>query len=99
MCEFVSCGRNDRFNYVVMTLVGPNLAELRRNQPKGFFTQDTFLRIGAQIIDCIRAIHDCGFLHRDVKPVSIILNQALHSIRANTFTTVISMKIIYILIS
>ena len=72
MCEFVSCGRNDRFNYVAMSLVGPNLAELRRSQPKGLFTQSTYLRLGIQIIECIRAIHDCGFLHRDVKPVSMI---------------------------
>ena len=72
MCEFVSCGRNDRFNYVVMSLVGQNLAELRRVQPKGFFTQSTYLRLGVQIVECIRSIHDCGFLHRDVKPVSVV---------------------------
>lgn len=53
-----------------MSLVGQNLAELRRSQPKGLFTQSTYLRLGVQIIECIRAIHDCGFLHRDVKPVS-----------------------------
>lgn len=73
VCNFVSCGRNDRFNYVVMSLVGQNLAELRRNQAKGLFTQSTYLRLGIQIIECIRSIHDCGFLHRDVKPVSYYL--------------------------
>lgn len=70
VCHFVACGRNDRFNYVVMALVGQNLAELRRSQARGAFSIGTMLRLGIQIINGIEAIHDCGFLHRDVKPVN-----------------------------
>ncbi|XP_066923149.1 uncharacterized protein [Clytia hemisphaerica] len=68
VCQFVACGRNDRFNYVVMSLVGQNLAELRRSQSRGAFSIGTMLRLGVQILNGIEAIHDCGFLHRDVKP-------------------------------
>lgn len=68
VCQFIACGRNDRFNYVVMSLVGQNLAELRRSQSRGAFSIGTMLRLGIQIINGIEAIHDCGFLHRDVKP-------------------------------
>ena len=57
-----------------MSLVGQNLAELRRNQSKGSFSQSTYLRLGFQIIDSIESIHDSGFLHRDVKPVRISLH-------------------------
>ena len=32
VCRFIGCGRNDRFNYVVMQLQGKNLAELRRGK-------------------------------------------------------------------
>ena len=32
VCRFIGCGRNDRFNYVVMQLQAKNLAELRRAQ-------------------------------------------------------------------
>ena len=53
-----------------MSLQGKNLAELRRSQPKGCFTLSTTLRLGAQILHGIEAIHDVGFLHRDIKPVS-----------------------------
>ena len=70
VCHFVACGRNDRFNYVVMALVGQNLAELRRSQACGAFSIGTMLRLGIQIVNGIEAIHDCGFLHRDVKPVN-----------------------------
>lgn len=68
VCQFIACGRNDRFNYVVMSLVGQNLAELRRSQSRGAFSIGTMLRLGIQILNGIEAIHDCGFLHRDVKP-------------------------------
>ncbi len=70
VCRFIGCGRNDRFNYVVMTLQGKNLAELRRAQPRGCFSLSTALRLGNQILAAIEAIHAVGFLHRDVKPVS-----------------------------
>jgi hypothetical protein len=35
VCKFYGCGRDERFNYIVMSLVGKSLAELRRAQPKG----------------------------------------------------------------
>ena len=71
VCRFIGCGRNEHYNYVVMSLQGKNLAELRRSQPKGCFTLSTTLRLGAQILHGIEAIHDVGFLHRDIKPVSL----------------------------
>lgn len=73
VCKFVSCGRNENFNYLVMSLQGSNLAELRRSQAKGVFSQSTMLRLGFQILKSIKAIHDAGFLHRDVKPVRILV--------------------------
>ena len=70
VCKFISCGRNENFNYLVMSLQGTNLAELRRGQPKGIFSHGTMLRLGVQILKAVKAIHDAGFLHRDIKPVS-----------------------------
>lgn len=71
VCRFIGCGRNDRFNYVVMQLQGKNLAELRRSQPRGAFSLSTTLRLGIQILKAIESIHSVGFLHRDIKPVCI----------------------------
>uniref|UniRef100_A0A1B6EAG9 Protein kinase domain-containing protein n=2 Tax=Clastoptera arizonana TaxID=38151 RepID=A0A1B6EAG9_9HEMI len=68
ICRFIGCGRNDRFNYVVMQLQGKNLAELRRAQPRGAFSLSTTLRLGVQILRAIDSIHEVGFLHRDIKP-------------------------------
>uniref|UniRef100_A0A3Q2ZEE2 Tau tubulin kinase 2a n=1 Tax=Hippocampus comes TaxID=109280 RepID=A0A3Q2ZEE2_HIPCM len=68
VCRFVGCGRNDRFNYVVMELQGRNLADLRRSMSRGTFSISTTLRLGRQILEAIESIHSVGFLHRDIKP-------------------------------
>ena len=53
-----------------MSLQGNNLAQLRREQPRGTFSSNTMLRLAYQILQSIEAIHGAGFLHRDIKPVS-----------------------------
>ncbi|KAK5982822.1 Tau-tubulin kinase 1 [Trichostrongylus colubriformis] len=68
-CKFYGCGRNDKFNYLVMSLQGKNLADLRREAPKQCFSLSTAIRLGVQILNAIREIHSIGFLHRDIKPV------------------------------
>uniref|UniRef100_A0A8C6MCK8 Tau tubulin kinase 2b n=1 Tax=Nothobranchius furzeri TaxID=105023 RepID=A0A8C6MCK8_NOTFU len=71
VCRFVGCGRNDRFNYVVMELQGRNLADLRRTMTRGTFSVSTTLRLGKQMLEAIESIHSVGFLHRDIKPVGL----------------------------
>ncbi|XP_076311730.1 uncharacterized protein LOC143225719 [Tachypleus tridentatus] len=81
VCRFIGCGRNDRFNYVVMQLQGKNLAELRRSQPRGAFSLSTTLRLGLQILRAIESIHEVGFLHRDVKPSNFSMGRQSQSCR------------------
>lgn len=75
ICRFVGCGRNDRFNYVVMELQGRNLADLRRNMSHGTFSVSTTLRLGRQILEAIESIHSVGFLHRDIKPSNFAMGR------------------------
>ncbi|XP_071971750.1 tau-tubulin kinase 2 isoform X2 [Engystomops pustulosus] len=75
VCRFIGCGRNDRFNYVVMQLQGRNLADLRRSQSRGTFSVSTMLRLGRQILEAIESIHSVGFLHRDIKPSNFAMGR------------------------
>ncbi|XP_055678778.1 tau-tubulin kinase homolog Asator-like isoform X2 [Lutzomyia longipalpis] len=81
VCRFIGCGRNDRFNYVVMQLQGKNLAELRRAQPRGAFSLSTTLRLGLQILRAIESIHSVGFLHRDIKPSNFSMGRLPYNCR------------------
>ncbi|KAI0987994.1 hypothetical protein GJ496_000367 [Pomphorhynchus laevis] len=67
-CEFINGGTNKMYNYLIMTLQGKNLAELRRERPSQCFSIATTLRLSIQILECIESIHEIGFLHRDIKP-------------------------------
>lgn len=75
-CKFYGCGRNDKFNYLVMSLQGKNLADLRRESPKQSFSLSTAVRIGLQILNAIREIHSIGFLHRDIKPSNFAMGRS-----------------------
>ncbi|XP_014666880.1 PREDICTED: serine-rich adhesin for platelets-like [Priapulus caudatus] len=79
VCKFLGCGRNERFNYVVMSLQAKNLAELRRSQPRGTFSLNTTLCLGAQMLKGIEFIHSVGFLHRDVKPSNFAMGKLPHN--------------------
>ena len=80
-CKFLACGRNEKVNYVVMTLLGPSLSELRKKQPSQKFSLSTMLRIGIQVVEAVRAIHNCGFLHRDVKPSNFAIGASSYTSR------------------
>ncbi|VDD82270.1 unnamed protein product [Mesocestoides corti] len=73
VCRFIGCGRNEQYNYIVMTLQGRNLADLRRSTRRGYFSISTTVRLARQILTAIENIHSVGFLHRDIKPSNFAL--------------------------
>uniref|UniRef100_A0A0X3P8Z0 Tau-tubulin kinase 1 n=1 Tax=Schistocephalus solidus TaxID=70667 RepID=A0A0X3P8Z0_SCHSO len=77
VCRFIGCGRNDQYNYIVMSLQGRNLAELRRSTRRGYFSISTTVRLGRQILTAIENIHAVGFLHRDIKPSNFALGNGI----------------------
>jgi len=73
VCQFISCGRQNNINFLVMELLGGNLSDLRKKQPRGCFTMPTVCRLGCEMVKALRAVHEMGVLHRDVKPSNFVL--------------------------
>ena len=81
VCALLGCGRTDKINYIVMSLLGPNLSELRKQRPKQRFSLSTTLRVGLQVIAAVHDMHNCGFLHRDIKPSNFAIGSTAHTRR------------------
>eukprot|EP01116_Phalansterium_solitarium_P006661 TRINITY_DN19002_c0_g1_i1.p1 TRINITY_DN19002_c0_g1~~TRINITY_DN19002_c0_g1_i1.p1 ORF type:complete len:591 (+),score=173.25 TRINITY_DN19002_c0_g1_i1:252-2024(+) len=76
VCRFITCGRFNDYNYMVMELLGDNLSELRRRMPDGKFSLATTLKLGQHMLLAIEAVHELGYLHRDVKPSNFAIGLA-----------------------
>lgn len=74
-CELLSGGTSALYNYIVITLLGSSLSELRKNLSQQCFTLSTSLRISLQILDAIESVHSIGFLHRDIKPSNFAIGR------------------------
>ncbi|CAK5027184.1 unnamed protein product [Meloidogyne enterolobii] len=61
---------NNQCNYLVMSLVGPSLEDLRRKRPNNRFSMGTALIAAKKTLAAIVQMHLVGFLHRDIKPAN-----------------------------
>jgi serine/threonine protein kinase len=73
VCRFITCGRYNEYNYLVMELLGDNLSELRRKTATGKFSMASTLMLGIVFVRSLEQIHDLGYLHRDVKPSNFVI--------------------------
>uniref|UniRef100_A0A8R1UUF0 Protein kinase domain-containing protein n=1 Tax=Pristionchus pacificus TaxID=54126 RepID=A0A8R1UUF0_PRIPA len=67
-CKVYDRGQEERFNYVVLTLAGPSLRNLRRDMPNKKLSLGCGLSVGKQCLQALEELHRIGFVHRDVGP-------------------------------
>ncbi|VDM19858.1 unnamed protein product [Wuchereria bancrofti] len=65
--RLIAAGRTPLYKYIIMELVGPDLQRLRRSIPAKKFSLSTALKLASQTLRRIEALHDSGWLCRDVK--------------------------------
>ncbi len=70
-CKYFGCGRTSTFNYVAMSLVGNNLAQLRKGQQGQKFSLGTSLYLGVHMLSVRFSpppIHPPSFLRCKIVP-------------------------------
>lgn len=68
-------GRREYYSYVVMSLFGVNLVQLKRKCNVETFTAATTIRIGVHGLYAIKQLHEIGYVHRDVKPANMVIGR------------------------
>ncbi|KAH7824248.1 putative Casein kinase I [Monocercomonoides exilis] len=63
---------NNRYNAIVMELLGPSVDELHRRANRKF-TIITVTKIAIQIINRLEVLHSKGYIHRDIKPENFLI--------------------------
>ena len=69
ICSVHGHGRHDQRAYLVMDLLGPNLAEARRDAG-GRLEPSSAKLVGAGLLAAIQSLHQEGYVHRDIKPAN-----------------------------
>jgi len=70
--EYVNNSAGDQ-NFIVMELLGSNLAKVKRNQPLQKLSRVYATHLLMQMLDAIEEVHKAGFIHRDIKAVRLSL--------------------------
>uniref|UniRef100_A0A914N7F1 non-specific serine/threonine protein kinase n=1 Tax=Meloidogyne incognita TaxID=6306 RepID=A0A914N7F1_MELIC len=65
--------RRPKCHYIIMELLGPSLAVLRKQTQSRRFSIGTALRVGEQCLDAMEVMHLSGYLHRDIKPSNMCI--------------------------
>ncbi|KAI1305777.1 Casein kinase I -like protein RAG8 [Halotydeus destructor] len=70
--KYYGLHETENFRVLVLELLGPNLEELFVRCNKTFTTK-TVLQLALQLMETIKALHECDIVHRDIKPENFLL--------------------------
>ncbi|KAL6731994.1 hypothetical protein Aduo_002805 [Ancylostoma duodenale] len=73
--QWIESGKFDNYNFLVMSLLGPSVSDLRKIIPTQKFTLFTVIVIAVQALDSLHEVHNAGYIHRDVKPSNYAIGE------------------------
>ena len=71
--KFFEHGETNSVSYVIMELIGPSISSIIKNLPEKKLSISTGLRTSRHVLRAIKAFHNLGFLHRDIKPGNVLV--------------------------
>ncbi|WKX88539.1 hypothetical protein Q1695_008294 [Nippostrongylus brasiliensis] len=74
--ELFDRGKTKQFKFLVMTLVGPTLDDIRRNVLGRNYSRSTAMQLSHQTLESLADLHELGYLHRDIKPQNFAIGLA-----------------------
>ncbi|VDM99828.1 unnamed protein product [Thelazia callipaeda] len=77
--QFFASGNYHGYNFIVMQILGKNLSDIRKRQPKRRLSIPTVLRIGMQTMEALKSFFTIYQIFlRDVKPSNICIGLYSH---------------------
>jgi serine/threonine protein kinase len=70
--EIIQTGSSKKWNFMIMSFLGPNIEELFIYQKRNFSLKTT-LMLADQILNIIKGVHESGIVHRDIKPDNFVM--------------------------
>uniref|UniRef100_A0A1I7RQ63 non-specific serine/threonine protein kinase n=1 Tax=Bursaphelenchus xylophilus TaxID=6326 RepID=A0A1I7RQ63_BURXY len=75
MVRLIHCGKREQYSYIVMTLYGKNLNQIKKDYELKNFTHGCVCKIAIQALYAIKQVHEVGYIHRDVKPSNMVIGR------------------------
>jgi serine/threonine protein kinase len=66
-------GTDNNLCYMVMELLGGSIEELKQQQPSKCFSFQLVVKIGIQVLEILKNVHNKELIHRDIKPDNLLL--------------------------
>ncbi|CAG9536786.1 unnamed protein product [Cercopithifilaria johnstoni] len=95
-CTIEDKGRHKDFFYIVMTMVGKSLQDLRLNAENKKFSLGTAISVGIKCLEALEDLHNVGYLHRDVKPGNFAIGRPEVNELRNVYVLDFGMARLYI---
>lgn len=75
--KFIELGDPPKFNGMIMEILDKNLDQILQ-ECNSKFELSTVLKLGYDIIELLKQVHNAGFLHRDIKPNNFMIGKGRH---------------------